>query len=157
MRKPKSLGSFAGILFLIFGALFFICSVLLHSGIMKTSPNSIGDPGVAFPILTAALLATGIVICLLVHLKARCTATLLYDGAPITAQILSVQQLMCICCGNSWDSSSHPYVVSVEYELDGMQYKGKSHLLWERPAVHKGDEITVYIDLENPKHCAIKL
>lgn len=125
MRKPKSMWSLTGWIILILGAVFLLFGLLTQAGVMKRAPNSRGDPGVIFPILGCALFMVGAAALLLAILKEKRRELLLQTGTPVTGRIVSVDQLAFTTWG-----TSHPYVVRFTYEDGGIQYQGKSCLLW---------------------------
>lgn len=152
MGKPRSTWRMASLIFLILGAAFLLSGILSQAGIMKTSPNSHGDPRVVFPILGCAFLMVGAVLFLVASYKEKRRKLLLQTGVPVTGRVVSVKQLTYMQKGNS-----HPYVVYFTYESDGVQYHGTSHLLWMPPTVRENDSLTVMVDADHPKHCAVEL
>ncbi len=152
MEKPRSTWKMVGLIFLILGAAFLLSGILSQAGIMKTSPNSRGDPRVVFPILGCVFLMAGAVLSLVASFKEKRRKLLLQTGLPVTGRVVSVKQLSYIQKGNS-----HPYVVYFTYESDGIQYQGTSRLLWTLPTVQENDTLTVMIDADHPKHCAVEL
>lgn len=139
-------------IFLILGAAFLLSGILSQAGIMKTSPNSQGDPRVVFPILGCAFLMVGAVLFLVASYKEKRRKLLLQTGVPVTGRVVSVKQLTYMQKG-----ISHPYVVYFTYESDGVQYHGTSHFLWMPPTVRENDSLTVMVDADHPKHCAVEL
>ena len=152
MKKPKSMWGLTGWIFLGLGAFFLLCGILTRAGVMKTEPGSQGDPGVGFPILGGALIAAGIFLLLAAMLKEKRRRSLLQTGTPVTGEVVSVKQLPFTRWG-----TSYPYVVRFHYESDGICYCGKSCLLWALPEVRENDGVTVRIDADHPKRCAVEL
>lgn len=140
----------AGSILLGIGAVFLICGVLSYAGIMKTDLNSRGDPKVVFPMIGAVLIAAGIVCCIIGSVKEKRRESLLKNGTSVIGKVVSVIQYST----TNW-GASHPYVVYYSYENAGIQYNGRSCLLWEKPVANGGDDIAVFMDECNPKHSAV--
>lgn len=151
MKKPERFSEMLGRLFLLLGAVFLLCGVLSRAGMMKTVPNSYGDPGAVFPVLGGALLAAGAVFLLAEGVRARRRAALLRDGVPVPGKVVSVRQLVFTTVG-----TSHPFVVRFVYRCGGDEYRGKSGLFWDPPELGAGDAVTVYTDPEHPRRCVLE-
>lgn len=148
--KPKSLSGFYGRLVLILGGSFLLIGLLSQTGIIKMRTGAHGDPrilsiaGCFFLIVASLFLLIGVYI-------TRRNEFLMQTGTPILGTIISIKQLHF-----TRFSSSYPYVVYFTYEWEGVQYKGKSGLLWTIPSFKESDQETIYIDAKNPKHSALK-
>lgn len=152
VREPKSMWGLTGWIFLGLGALFLLCGILTRAGIMKTKSGSQGDTSVGFLILGGALMAAGIFLLFAAMLKEKRRRSLLQSGTPVTGEVVSVKQLPFTRWG-----TSYPYVVRFRYESDGISYRGKSCLLWALPKVQENDGVTVRVDADHPKRCAVEL
>lgn len=152
MRKPRNMWEFCGELFLFLGAIFFLFGVLSRASVLKTDPGSHGDPGVVFPIVGGGLLIVGLFSLLAGIRKEKRRILLLETGMPVTGEIEAVKENLFTKWG-----SYHPYVIYFTYEVDGVPYKGKSGLFWTLPPTMEHKKITVYLDADHPKRCALKL
>lgn len=152
MRKPRNEWELFGELSLILGVLFLCVGVLSRAGVLKTDPGSHGDPGVVFPAAGCAFLIMGTFSVIVAFRKISRSTKLLETGMPVTGKISAVKQRLFTQWGHS-----HPYVVYFSYELDGVQYKGKSGLFWAPPSVREGESETIFIDADHPRHCMLKL
>lgn len=151
MKRPKSIFGFFGELFLFLGVLFFLIGLLSQANIMKLKSGSHGGP-YDFLISGCVFLIIGVFSLLVAAHKEKRKRLLLQTGTSVVGIITSVKQLPFTRWG-----TSYPYVVHFTYEWDGVQYKGRTGLFWILPSIKESDNKTVYIDLENPKHCELKL
>jgi hypothetical protein len=152
MKKPENMWKFFGVLLLIFGAVFLFSGALSLLGILHTDPASQGDPRLWFPILGGVFLAFGVILCAVSYQSEKAHKLLFAEGLQTKARVTSVKQLLFM----KWGGLS-PYVVSFTYEIEGIQYTGKSNLLWSQPKVYEQMTVTVFIDSEKPAHCAVDL
>ncbi len=151
VRKPDGFLKMFGWLFLLLGVVFLLFGILSQAGVMKTEPNSRGNPGVVFPILACALLAAGAVLFLTASFSEKKRKLLLQTGMPVKGTVVSVKQLPYTRWG-----TSYPFVVRFAYECDGVQYEGKSRFLWDPPQVREHDAVKVMVDADRPKRCAVE-
>ena len=152
MRKPRNMWEFCGELFLFLGAIFVVFGVLSRAGVLKTDPDSLGDPRVIFPILGGGLLIVGFFSLLAGISKEKRLNLLLETGMPVTGEIEAIKQNFFTKWG-----TYHPYVIYFKYEVDGVSYKGKSGLFWTLPPTQEQEKKTVFIDADHPKRCVLKL
>ncbi len=152
MKKPEDMWKLCGTLFLILGAVFLLSGVLTQMGILHTDPASQGDPKLWFPLLGCILLIFGAIMCTVSYRKEKAWNLLLQEGTKTKGYVTSVKQLMLI----KWNGS-YPYVVYFTYEIEGVSYAGKSHLLWSQPKACERNTVTVYTDSQKPAHCAVDL
>jgi hypothetical protein len=152
VKKPENMWKLFGTLFLILGTVFLFSGVLAQMGILHPNPASQGDPKVWFPILGCILLIFGMIMCAVSYRKEKVRKLLLCEGIETKGYITCVKQLMF----TRWNGL-HPYVVCFTYEAEGFSYKGKSNLLWSQPQVCEQSIVTVYVDSQNPAHCAVDL
>ncbi len=152
MKRPENMWKFFGVMFLIFGVVFFLSGTLSRMGILQTDLASQGDPKLWFPVLGCAFLVLGIIICAVSYRKEKEFKLLLREGTPTKGYVTSVKQLLF----TRWNGSS-PYVVHFTYEIEGSSFKGKSHLLWSQPKVCEQNTITVYIDSQKSAHGVVDL
>lgn len=149
--KPRSLSEFYGRLFFILGGSFLLIGLLFQNGIMKMKPGAHGDPRM-FLIAGCSLLIVACLFLLMGFYITRKNKLLIQTGTPIVGTIISVKQLRF-----TRFTTSYPYVVYFTYDWEGVQYKGKSDLLWTIPSFKESDKRTIYIDVKNPKHSTLKL
>lgn len=152
MRKPRNIWELCGELFLLLGAVFVLFGFLSRAGVLKTAPGSHGDPGAVFPIVGCGFLIVGFFSMLAAIQKEKRKAQLLDTGMPVTGEIEAVKQNLFTKWG-----TYHPYVIYFTYELDGIQYRGKSGLFWTLPPTLEHEKKTVFVDADHPKRCALKL
>lgn len=152
MIKSKSYSGLFSFIFLLLGGMFLIFGVLSHMGILSTSPDSVGDPKIWFPIIGGGGLLLGILFLILAKHWENQMKRLLTEGRPVRGQIQKVQYLFWTRSGRQ-----HPYRVYFTYQVAAKQYKGKSFLLWEKPNVHEGDSISVYIEEEYPQKYGVEI
>lgn len=152
MKKPKNMWSFFGVTLLIFGVVFLISGVFSQMGILHTDPASQGDPKLWFPVLGDTLLILGIMLCAVSYRKEKACKLLLCEGTQTKGYVTSVRQLFFTRWGGLY-----PYLVYFTYEIEGLSYRGKSHLLWSQPKVCEQNTVTVYTDSQDPSHYAVDL
>ena len=149
--KPKNLSVFYGRLLLILGGSFLLVGLLAQAGIIKRKSSAHGDPRV-FLIVGCSLLIVACLFLLIGAYITRKNKLLIQTGTPILGTIISVKQLQF-----TRFTTSYPYMASFTYRWEGVQYKGKSDLLWTIPSFKESDKMTIYIDVKNPKHSTLKL
>ena len=152
MKKPDNMWKFFGVMLLIFGVVFLFSGTLSQLGILHTDPASQGDPKLWFPVLGCIFLGLGIIMCAVSYRRGKARKLLFLEGSQTNGHVISVKQLMFV----KWNGSC-PYVVYFTYEIEGIQYRGKSNLLWSQPKVCEQNTLTVYIDSQKPTHCAVDL
>lgn len=128
-----------------------LIGLLSQTGIMKMKPGAHGDPRV-FSIVGCFLLIVAGLSLLIGFYITKKNKLLMQTGTQILATIVSVKQLQ-----YTRFSASYPYVVYYSYEWEGVQFKGKSGLLWNIPSFQEPGKGTIYIDVKNPKHSTLKL
>ncbi|MFW5667905.1 MAG: hypothetical protein ACOCM4_01475 [Acetivibrio ethanolgignens] len=141
MKKPDSYTQFLGILFGLMGPLWLLLGILCRLGIMTASSDSNLDPAGKFLWLGAVLLFVGLFCRVLARYQRKKEKQLRQDGIRVKAAVTGVKHLFF----TQWGKES-PYRIYFTYSYNGTIYKGKSHLLWEKPEVDIGENLSIYID-----------
>lgn len=55
------------------------------------------------------------------------------------------------------DGAKFPAIISFDYFVEGMRYKGKRYVSWRRSCPHIGEEVVVFYDKGNPDCYAVRL
>lgn len=146
MKQPSSAVTLSGWILVVLGLSFQLAAYLNRIGVLKTSPNSTGDPAVAFPILGLIFLAVGVACLLSAQERQNARLRLRDHGVQLRGCVTEIKCLSYMHWGNR-----SPYVVRYSYYYDGETYTGKSELLWEAPKLHQSEILTVYMDPRRPK------
>lgn len=146
MKKSRSLMHLFGTIFMIIGLAFTFAGQLNRLGVLPTSPNSKGDPGIIFPIVGIAfLIIAAISFRIEISIQKKCKR-LKAKGIRIEGTVTNVEKVLFVKFGKQ-----SPYYIYFTYQYSGEKYEGRSYLVWSKPVVSVGDGITVYIDEYN-KH-----
>ncbi|MFU0832193.1 MAG: hypothetical protein ACFWUC_04545 [Oscillospiraceae bacterium] len=76
--------------------------------------------------------------------------SLLNSGLFVRGKVHKVRQYRYISFSYKALRKRHPWRFWYEYEYGGKTYLGRSNLLWQKPDLHVGDPITVWVDLNRP-------
>lgn len=145
MRRPTLSQSY-GFVFMTLGAVFIPAGYLNKIGILSTTQYSKGGPTTTFTVVGGILLIVGAVLFFISLYREKERAKLKEKGIKVEGYVTDIKRLI-----YTKVNKQAPYVVYFSYDYNGDNYKGKSHLLWDKPSISKGDLISIYID-EYKKH-----
>jgi len=128
-------------IFLILGPVFIIAGYLNAIGLLPTSPKSIGNPAIVFPVFGIIIFLVGILFFFIPWYQQTKRKKLQENGLEVQGIVTKIKQLTYTHWGNQ-----SPYRVSFIYVINDKEYKGNSTLLWEKPKLCSGDKIMVYVD-----------
>lgn len=82
---------------------------------------------------------------------------LVQNGYSVTGYAVTVKRSMTkINLGMSTlEPSIHPYRITYRYTVDGIEYRGRSRLLWGPPTLPENRHIPVYLDPKKPTRSAL--
>ena len=155
MKKPSSVVSIFGIVFSLLGPFFYIAGLLSKYKILKTSINSKGDPAELFPIFGIIFFISGGLLISYTKINDIIRNKIKETGYKISGEITKIKELKYTHYGNR---SQNPFVIYYTYVYDGIRYKNKSHLLWDRNTTFNvGDNLSVYVNKKNIKQSILSL
>ena len=150
IKKPTSMTQFIGFILAILGASFLFMGILTNMGLLSVSSNSKGDPAIIFPVFGAINLFIGGGAYFVTKAKEKQRKQLVSNGFSIVGNVIQIKKFPFTQWG-----TQNPYALCVSYTYSGKTYERQSELLWDEPTLVKHNEIVVYIDENNPSHCAI--
>lgn len=143
MQKIHYTEQFLAVIFACLGGLFALLGLLCFAGIITPSAGSMVQSqcvlGLVFSGVGGFLLAAAAVLAMVAGAKSRAYDALIADGRTVTGTVEKVYPLRYL----QWGKQS-PYRVCYRYDdAHGKCHRHKSRLLWEKPALQEGDQITV--------------
>lgn len=142
MQKIHYTEQFLAMIFACQGGLFALLGLLCFAGILAPSAGSMVQSqrglGLVFSGVGGFLLAAAAVLAMVAGAKNRAYSALMADGRKVTATVEKVYPLRYL----QWGKQS-PYRVRYRYDAQGKCHHHKSRLLWKKPVLQEGDQITV--------------
>lgn len=143
MKYPKYREKCYALVFLYLSFAFLIMGVLCIAGITKPTVYSKVQDSVVMGVLFCIIGAVFLILQL--GLRAISTAheklhnELLANGLKLSATVEKVTSLKLVRINHKT-----PFQIRYTYCHHEKTYHHKSHLIWDKPSLNKGDEITIY-------------
>lgn len=143
MKNPKYIQKIYALIFLCLGGTFVFIGILSFMGIVLPSEHSkVQDPivmGIVFSLLGIGFFLAHVVLRAIGSAKDKLHNDLLAKGMKISGIVEKLHLQKYIVYGKK-----SPFRIFYTYTYQGENYHHKSHLLWDKPNLNKGDSITVY-------------
>lgn len=145
MNRPRNMEKFYTLIFLYLSGAFVVMGLLCFAGILRpTAHSTVKEPammGVIFTSLGIAFCAVQAVLRAVAAAKDKLCSELLANGTKVDGVVEKVHLQR-----HTQYGKKSPYRIFYTYTYQGVIYRHKSSLLWEKPDCKKGDPIMVYIN-----------
>lgn len=145
MKRPRYIEKLYAGIFLAIAIVFILMGLLGYAGILKpTSHSKVQDP----QIMAGAFATVGVSFWILYaiaktmdFMKHKLHKKLITEGEQVSGRVDKIYMRKNIHFGRK-----SPYVITYSYTHNDENHSKKSCLLWEKPDIKAGEEITVYVN-----------